>query len=66
MLPALWGEQDCLGYNSLASIVSPASTIYIAEVKEDTTTLITTILARGGSRTSAAASTTASRTKSWQ
>ena len=38
MLPALWGEQDCLGYNSLASIVSPASTIYIAEVKEDTTT----------------------------
>jgi prepilin-type N-terminal cleavage/methylation domain-containing protein/prepilin-type processing-associated H-X9-DG protein len=37
MLPALWGEQDCLGYNSLASIVSPANTIYIAEVKENTT-----------------------------
>jgi prepilin-type N-terminal cleavage/methylation domain-containing protein len=65
MLPALWGEQDCLGYNSLASIVSPANTIYIAEVKEEPPPT-TTILARGGSRTSAAASTTPSRSASWR
>ncbi len=35
MLPNITGLPDCLGYNTLASIQSPASTIYIAEMKEN-------------------------------
>ncbi len=35
MLPNITGLPDCLGYNSLASIVSPANVIYIAEMKEN-------------------------------
>ncbi len=35
MLPNTIGLPDCLGYNALASIKSPANTIYIAEMKEN-------------------------------
>ncbi|MER3401863.1 MAG: hypothetical protein C4336_05950 [Armatimonadota bacterium] len=35
MLPNLTGLPDCLGHNTLASIASPASVIYIAEMKEN-------------------------------